>query len=149
MISLVEKNRPDPLGDSGLPPTSDRSQSSVAGVWTANAESRDIPMRCNISCRMLEWPIFEDVQYDRTGDTLFTGHAKASQQSNPTSQGIIEEHIHSYVERFLTNVHTKNPVIDHTLLSKHVRDIAENGLGWDGLTSITVSRYISLHISMD
>jgi hypothetical protein len=89
---------------------------------------------------MLEWPIFDDVQYERQGDTLFTGHADGSQQQgNLRSQGIVEDHIPSYVDRFLTNVHTKNPVVDHTQLSKHVRDIGENGLGWDGLTSITVS----------
>ncbi|KAJ5613273.1 hypothetical protein N7510_006467 [Penicillium lagena] len=138
MISLVEKNKLGPPENSNVPATSDYSQSSAVWPWTANAESQEIPSRCNISCRILEWPIFEEIQYDRTGDTLFTGQANASQQKNPRSRGIVEDHIPSYVDRFLTNVHTKNPVVDHTLLSKYVRDIAENGLSWDGPTSVTL-----------
>lgn len=145
MISLVVKTKSDPPVDSSMsdvPAASDHSQNNVVWPWTAHADSQEIPSRCDISCRILEWPIFGEIQYDRTGDTLFVGRATASQQSHLRPQGIVEEHISSYVDQFLINVHTKNPVVDHTMLSQHVRNIAENGLGWDGPTSVTVSEYI-------
>ncbi|CAI7596264.1 unnamed protein product [Penicillium pancosmium] len=141
MISLVAKTKSDLPVDSSMsdvPAASDHSQNNVVWPWTAHADSQEIPSRCDISCRILEWPIFGEIQYDRTGDTLFVGRATASQKSHLRPQGIVEEHISSYVDQFLINVHTKNPVVDHTMLSQHVRNIEENGLGWDGPTSVTL-----------
>lgn len=148
MISVVDKTKPAPPVNSSMsdvPAASDHSKNNAVWPWTAHAASQEIPSRCDISCRILEWPIFDEIQYDRTGDILFVERTTASQQSHLSHlrpQGIIEEHIPSYVDQFLINVHTKNPVVDHTMLSQHVRNIAENGLGWDGPTSVTVSEYI-------
>ena len=41
-----------------------------------------------------------------------------------------EEQIPSLVDRFLQNVHTKNPVLDVEQLVKQARNIASRGLGW-------------------
>lgn len=49
-----------------------------------------------------------------------------------------EEQIPSLVDKFLENVHTKNPVLDVEQLVKHSRRIAAQGLKWDGWTCLVL-----------
>ena len=49
-----------------------------------------------------------------------------------------EEQIPYLVDKFLENVHTKNPVLDVEQLVKQSRVIASNGLGWDAWSCLVL-----------
>lgn len=49
-----------------------------------------------------------------------------------------EEHIPLLIDKFLQNVHTKNPVLDVEQLVKHARNIASQGLGWDAWSCLVL-----------
>ena len=49
-----------------------------------------------------------------------------------------EEQIPFLVDKFLENVHTKNPVLDVEQLVKQSRVIASNGLGWDAWSCLVL-----------
>ena len=49
-----------------------------------------------------------------------------------------EEQIPILVDRFLQNVHTKNPVLDVEQLVKHARTVASNGIGWNALSCLVL-----------
>lgn len=52
--------------------------------------------------------------------------------TNPTGlTPLDEEQIPMLIDRFLQNVHTKNPILDVEALVKHGRKCANHGLGWD------------------
>lgn len=55
------------------------------------------------------------------------------------SRGINEEHAPSLVERFLINVHTKNPVLEPDDTRRKARYIAETGFAWDADSCLLVS----------
>lgn len=62
-------------------------------------------------------------------------------ESAAASGGLLlpnEEQIPSLVDKFLENVHTKNPVLDVEQLVKHSRRIAVNGLTWDGWSCLVL-----------
>jgi hypothetical protein len=143
VISLLESQKGSPTVEPRPAETSYPDSRPALWPWSPDShtspESLEIPSRCNVSCRILRWPIFQDLNYDRSLDTLFEGRSDSVQQHNSRSQGIVEDDIPSYVHRFLTYVHTKNPVIDHNVLLQYAREAAENGLRWDGPTCVVVS----------
>lgn len=49
-----------------------------------------------------------------------------------------EEQIPGLIDRFLQNVHTKNPILDVEALVKHGRKCAEQGVGWDGRSCLVL-----------
>lgn len=49
-----------------------------------------------------------------------------------------EETIPSLIDRFLQNVHTKNPILDVEALVKHGRRCADQGIGWDGRSCLVL-----------
>ncbi|KAK2593048.1 hypothetical protein QQS21_009256 [Conoideocrella luteorostrata] len=49
-----------------------------------------------------------------------------------------EEQIPGLIDRFLQNVHTKNPILDVESLVKHGRKCAEQGVGWDGRSCLVL-----------
>lgn len=49
-----------------------------------------------------------------------------------------DEQIPSLVDRFLTNVYTKNPILDVERLVKHGRRCADRGVGWDGWSCLVL-----------
>ena len=49
-----------------------------------------------------------------------------------------EEQIPSLIDRFLTNVYTKNPILDVESLVKHGRRCADHGVGWDGWSCLVL-----------
>ncbi|OAR01397.1 hypothetical protein LLEC1_04629 [Akanthomyces lecanii] len=49
-----------------------------------------------------------------------------------------EENIPSLVDKFLQNVHTKNPILDVEALVKHGRRCADQGIGWDGRSCLVL-----------
>jgi hypothetical protein len=55
-------------------------------------------------------------------------------------RGIREEDVSELVERFLANVHTKNPILDAGALKEIVQTIAAEGFGWDARSCLVVSQ---------
>lgn len=102
-------------------------------------DALEIPARCNLSCRVLKWPILQDCGFDPDAlDSLFASEPETAPPGLERSQGVVEEDIPAHVRRFLTNVHTKNPVVDHRQLTRDARHIAEHGLSWNAPTCIVV-----------
>jgi hypothetical protein len=56
-----------------------------------------------------------------------------------TGRGIREEDVPALVERFLSNVHTKNPIFDSGDLRRIAKAIAGSGFAWDASTCLIVS----------
>lgn len=52
---------------------------------------------------------------------------------------ISEVEIVPLVDKFLMEVHVRNPILDEEELRRHARDVAGNGMGWDGKTCLVVS----------
>lgn len=67
---------------------------------------------------------------------------KFQSPSDPDSRrrNISEVEIVPLVDKFLMEVHVRNPILDEEELRRHARDVAENGMGWDGKTCLVVSR---------
>ncbi|KAL1979472.1 hypothetical protein VTN96DRAFT_5716 [Rasamsonia emersonii] len=102
-------------------------------------DALEIPARCNLSCRVLKWPILQDCGFDPDAlDSLFALEPETAPPGLERSQGVVEEDIPAHVRRFLTNVHTKNPVVDHRQLTRDARHIAEHGLSWNAPTCIVL-----------
>lgn len=140
VISLLEGQKSSPGVDN---PQSVACSPEHAGPWStvaaANPDSLEIPPKCNLSFRILKWPEFSNAHHGNTEGTLFEGHSSWNPPLSGRSQGIVEDDIPSYVQRFLAYVHTKNPVIDHGVLLQFSREVVENGLHWDGPTTLVVS----------
>jgi hypothetical protein len=58
-------------------------------------------------------------------------------------RGIREEDVSELVERFLANVHTKNPILDAGALKEIVQTITAEGFGWDARSCLVVSTQVS------
>lgn len=94
---------------------------------------------------VLRWPVFDNKFPSNAliGD-LFCNENNGSSQSHGTlnSQTTLlpleEEKIPLLVDRFLQNVHTKNPILNVEALVKHARKCAESGVGWDAQSCLVL-----------
>ena len=111
--------------------------------------SRDfshIPPHKTTADEILTWPIFENafpsnylidphLGYRLSTGGIFDEDSSIDDAILPTTSNIapLEEHrIPALVDRFLENVHTKNPILDVEKLVSKSRTAASKGLGWDG-----------------
>jgi hypothetical protein len=65
----------------------------------------------------------------------------STSSSSSSSKGLTppdDEQIPALVDRFLTNVYTKNPILDVERLVKHGRQCADRGVGWDGWSCLVL-----------
>lgn len=118
--------------------------------------SRDflqIPPHLMSADTILEWPIFQE-KYPR--EALIGGLFQPRENTEPSAgessnvapvddfirfRGLLaldDERIPSIIDRFLQNIHTKNPILDVESLVKHGRKCAEHGVGWDGLSCLVL-----------
>lgn len=107
---------------------------------------------------ILEWPVFAGrrTSYDRsrieslifrtspgtsdsTASFRHNGNAANSIFSGTPGRGVNEEDAPLHAERFLVNVHIKNPVLNPSDLRRNARWVAENGFGWDADSCLMVS----------
>ena len=133
------------------PPGTDKASTSNHVVEPSNDYLR-IPSCKTSADTVLTWPIFND-EYppncligsiftqtsDRSGSD--SSSSKFSTIGRGTSldvfsisgglQTMSEEKIPALIERFLRNVHTKNPILDVEALLRYGRSAAEHGLRWD------------------
>ena len=74
-----------------------------------------------------------DSETDTSNGQRYDGlaHSRDLIRGSRSSRGINEEHAPFLVERFLINVHIKNPVLEPDDMRRKSRHIAETGFAWD------------------
>lgn len=94
---------------------------------------------------VLMWPVFENIFPENTliGDLFYTesDDVPQSPQHSAPQHSLLpleEERIPFLVDRFLQNVHTKNPILNVEALVKHARKCAERGVGWDAQSCLVL-----------
>jgi hypothetical protein len=101
--------------------------------------------RCSADT-VLTWPIFQD-QFRESSliTTLFHYSHGASEDRSTESwtlpdglQYTPDEQIPTLVDRFIQNVHTKNPILDLESLIRSGRHAAEFGLQWDAQSCLVL-----------
>ncbi|KAL4734906.1 hypothetical protein BDV11DRAFT_174315 [Aspergillus similis] len=103
--------------------------------YTFLLEAQQLLAKC-ASSRVVQWPSLRDLCDPREVDKFFFNqthsYGVAEKAVSFSSWGIREEDVPSLIERFLENVHTKNPILDPSELRKLSRSLGENGFQWDG-----------------
>lgn len=121
--------------------------SDVSGrLQTGDENLFDIP-ECPaslINCEaILRWPIFQGCAPDIQSFVLDFVDDDSERQhdswSGISSGGVREEDFIPLAKRFLAFVHVKNPILDCAEFMSYVRDVAENGIRWDGQSCLVVS----------
>ncbi|KAJ6781328.1 hypothetical protein PWT90_03448 [Aphanocladium album] len=108
--------------------------------------SRDflqIPQHPASADTVLRWEIFDDkFPANALISNLFTPNLADTTDDLITAPSRLapldEENIPSLIDRFLQNVHTKNPILDVEALVKHGRRCADQGIGWDGRSCLVL-----------
>lgn len=115
-----------------IPDTGDHDRQSLESPIIEPAKDfLLIPAQKTSADVVLTWPIFEgQFSSNVLVEALFT-----PEQDDEAPSGGMNLHsggrIVSLVERFLQNVHTKNPILDVELLLGHTRRVALEGFGND------------------
>lgn len=121
---------------------------------TLLAESLTVAEKYTGTCEdLLEWPIFEG-EHDRSETEILILNpslARDGQQRNPGfsiaadpdrqsgyDRGIREEDVPGLLDRFLANVHIKNPILDTNDIMRIGKSIAENGFKWSAPSCLVV-----------
>ncbi|KAL4821228.1 hypothetical protein BDW67DRAFT_45996 [Aspergillus spinulosporus] len=103
--------------------------------YTFLLEAQQLQAKC-ASGRVLQWPSLRDLCDPRAVDKFFFNQTPSKDVAEKavsfSGWGIREEDVPSLIERFLENVHTKNPILDPSELRKLSRRLGENGFQWDG-----------------
>ena len=138
-------------------PSQTQDPSSLANTQTSPFEtSRDFlripPQRASADV-ILQWEVFGgkyppnaligQLFTPGSGDVPPSSRTAASPAPDlvTPSAGLLpleEEQIPSLIDRFLTNVYTKNPILDVESLVSHGRKCADHGLGWDGWSCLVL-----------
>ncbi|EFY86905.1 C6 transcription factor, putative [Metarhizium acridum CQMa 102] len=119
----------------------------------ASGDFLQIPPHRASADTVLQWGIFEG-KYSANfliGALFNPGHNDVSLCTEATSSSsgdvitnasglthLEEEKIPGLIDRFLQNVHTKNPILDVEALVKHGRRCADQGIGWDGRSCLVL-----------
>jgi hypothetical protein len=154
-----------------LPYSEDRfANDSAQGDAEILLESLEIAGRNpGVSEDVLDWPIFGE-RYDRTrvetlifnpqaadyDSTAFAQHISNDQRALPSissdpirtskpGRGVQEEDVLHLVNKFLINVHIKNPILDVEDLKRKARFVVENGFGWDAASCLVVWCFFSTY----
>lgn len=120
-------------------------------------ESLEIAGRApQVSEDVLNWPIFGQ-NFDRSEIESLIFSPQNYQQTESHSFSIVNDQVRSLrpgkriceediiplIDRFLINVHIKNPVLDADDLIDKARKISENGFSWDAPSCLVVCFLIS------
>lgn len=109
----------------------------------SSSESTDLPSHhCASPESITEWPVFDN-KYDRRsiessvfstaalGDFMVHGDVERSQSKSNSTKGVREDDILDLTNRFMRNVHTKNPILDAKELYSLARLVSEDGFDWN------------------
>ena len=132
----------------GLDPDRPRHASRVY-IAEPSKDFLQIPAHRTTADTVLNWEIFEGryppmaligVLFRPTEDDAANDLTPGSEAFS-VAGGLMplnEEQIPFLVDKFLENVHTKNPVLDVEQLVKQARNIASKGLGWDAWSCLVL-----------
>lgn len=124
----------------------DAQSQYVAETYQAARDFAHIPAHRTTADEVLTWPIFENafpanylIDY-HLGSKIRSGLGEGNTKEESVDIVSIshnvapldEQRIPFLVDRFLENVHTKNPILDVEHLVRKGREYASNGLAWDG-----------------
>jgi hypothetical protein len=129
------------------------------GINDPLTDSLKIPSSRIIPDSILAWPIFEsrypasylqDAVFESAGwgdgftPAEMTSSADVTgvpsqKTSRPATMPFREEEVLKLVDRFLSLVHIKNPIVDEDALRSGARKVVEDGLSWDGQSCLVVS----------
>lgn len=120
-------------GSSGLKIPSSRTNPDLILAWPV--------FQGQFACECLQEAIFESEKYgpDIGHDDDRTGSTGQRSGNRAVTFGLQESQIVNLVDRFLSLVHTKNPILDDDSLRRQAETIAEDGLSWDGPSCLVVS----------
>lgn len=105
----------------------------------SSVEPFQVVSGCNLSCRILQWPILHNVHSNNLCRLQIVSETGCALDQGSILRGVVnDDNFPAYIRKFLANVHTKNPVVEHTGLMRYAHDIAENDLSWDGPSCIVV-----------
>ncbi|KAL5002212.1 hypothetical protein BDV10DRAFT_191786 [Aspergillus recurvatus] len=154
----VSQQNPEKSTYLGLGPTAPPEEPiSRSTEYSFLLEAQQLQAKC-ASSRVLQWPSLRDLCDPSEVDKFFFNPTRsedvAEQAVSSSGWGIREEDVPSLTERFLENVHTKNPILDSNELRKLSRRIGEDGFQWDGPSCLiliccalgTIARPFSLEI---
>ncbi|PTU18051.1 hypothetical protein P175DRAFT_0534955 [Aspergillus ochraceoroseus IBT 24754] len=140
LVQLVEDLRSARVVANETSPLPSRTPSLTYNNGMSGLVSPAIPSRCNLTFRISTWEIFDGQCLSLDPDAQFQGLNQCAPKVNAQHTGarIVEEDAPRLIRRFLSNVHPKNPVVDHNLLLVYAKDVAEKGLWWDGPTCLVL-----------
>ncbi|KAL5313245.1 hypothetical protein ACEPPN_018978 [Leptodophora sp. 'Broadleaf-Isolate-01'] len=137
-----------PAFSSEAPATSHPVHAQESDIHLVEDENMLTPASQTSPDAVLDWPIFENqFPWGYITDSLFTDGIEESKMTNVhnantsnfgTPASINEEAIPRLVEVFLSQVHTKCPVLDIEIARNYARDVARDGLRWTGPSCLTL-----------
>ncbi|KAH9207667.1 hypothetical protein DL95DRAFT_482473 [Leptodontidium sp. 2 PMI_412] len=143
-----------PAFSSEAPATSHPVHAQESDIHLIEDENMLTPASQTSPDAVLDWPIFENqFPWGYITDSLFTDGIEESKMTNVhnantsnfgTPASINEEAIPRLVEVFLSQVHTKCPVLDIEIARNYARDVARDGLRWTGPSCLTINFEIAL-----
>ena len=109
----------------------------------ASRDFLQIPPHRASADTVLQWTVFEGKHPPNAliGALFSPDHRDVADSGDLITTGISpidEESIPALIDRFLQNVHTKNPILDVEALVKHGRRCADSGVGWDGSSCLVL-----------
>lgn len=116
--------------------------------WESPANNLKIPSSRTTPDTILTWPIFNGVYPPSTLQTAIFEQDNTSRYSqgdyyspitSVLSTGFEDADIPRLTNRFLSLVHTKNPILDEHALRRMAIAVAEEGLRWNGPSCLVVS----------
>jgi hypothetical protein len=155
--------------EQGLPPISQDSSESPSSQAHSHAKSRpddiedfmQIPSSRTNADGILLWPIFEGryppeyfvgilfETHSESSDEEFSSPPQKSSQRKPKATigrpKFREDEVNELVEKFLSHVHIKNPILDVKTLRNYARGVVEDGPGWDGGSCLVVRSFQFFH----
>lgn len=101
--------------------------------------------RCSADT-VLTWPIFRGQFRESSLITTLFHYSHGASEDRPTESWTLpdglqytpDEQIPTLVDRFIQNVHTKNPILDLKSLIRSGRHAAEFGLQWDAQSCLVL-----------
>lgn len=149
VVSLLE-NQPSHSVESGPVVSPETNNTNTVSPWPVAQHdhpqvSSQALSHCNLSCRVLQWPILHNESYDAVLESMFVSEKEDLTSRSSRPRGVVEEEFPAHVRSFLANVHTKNPVVEHKTLIQYANDFAENDISWDGPSCLVVRPANTLH----
>lgn len=147
---------------SGVNPLTSPGDSFLLSETAAN--HLKIPSARTIPDHILAWPILEgkyppeclqEAVFESAGlpsgldaDGPSGGACRPFGTPSSTSS-LIESEVLGLVERFLSMVHTKNPILDDDTLRRFANIVIEEGLSWNGPSCLVVRPWIKVLFPLD